>query len=170
MRCPFCGSDDTQVKDSRPADDGSIIRRRRLCAACAARFTTVEHVQLRQMNVIKKNGAKQLYNRGKLKQSLHIALQKRPVESEKLERIVNSITRQIESTGENEVSSEQIGKIVMDALREIDNVGYVRFASVYHNFKAVDDFAAFITGPLGIDEDAAQDDTKHQADAKEEEN
>ena len=148
MRCPFCGNDDTQVKDSRPTEDNAAIRRRRVCGNCGARFTTFERVQLRELIVTKKDGKKEPFDRDKLKRSLKIALQKRPVDDEHVERIVNSIQRRLESLGETELPSKVIGEIVMDVLHDLDPVAYVRFASVYRNFREAKDFEKFI-GTLG---------------------
>ena len=148
MRCPFCGFEDTQVKDSRPTDDRASIRRRRLCPNCAARFTTFERVQLRELTVVKKNGERELFDRDKLARSIHIALRKRPIEAERVERVINSIVRQLESSGETEIPSEQVGALVMESLATLDQVAYVRFASVYRNFREAKDFEAFL-GNLG---------------------
>lgn len=144
MRCPFCGNEDTQVKDSRPTEDHSAIRRRRQCPNCAARFTTFERVQLRDLAVIKSNGRRERFDRDKLMRSMTIALQKRSVDPERVERIVNGIVRRLESMGENEVPSKIIGEMVMDALASLDQVAYVRFASVYRNFREARDFEEFI--------------------------
>jgi len=144
MRCPFCGFEDTQVKDSRPTDDRASIRRRRLCPNCAARFTTFERVQLRELTVVKKDGEREPFDRDKLARSLFIALRKRPVEAERIERVINSIVRQLESSGESEIPSEQVGSLVMEALAQLDQVAYVRFASVYRNFREAKDFGEFI--------------------------
>lgn len=144
MRCPFCGCEDTQVKDSRPTDDRASIRRRRLCPNCAARFTTFERVQLRELTVIKKNGQREPFERDKLARSIQIALRKRPVEGERVERAINSIVRQLESSGETEIKSEMIGELVMEMLATLDPVAYVRFASVYRNFREAKDFGEFI--------------------------
>jgi len=144
MRCPFCGFEDTQVKDSRPTDDRASIRRRRLCPNCAARFTTFERVQLRELTVVKKDGEREPFDRDKLARSLFIALRKRPVEGERIERVINSIVRQLESSGESEIPSEQVGSLVMEALAQLDQVAYVRFASVYRNFREAKDFGEFI--------------------------
>jgi transcriptional repressor NrdR len=144
MRCPFCGFEDTQVKDSRPTDDRGSIRRRRLCPNCAARFTTFERVQLRELTVVKKDGERQPFDRDKLARSLSIALRKRPVEPDRIERVINSIVRQLESSGENEIPSEQVGALVMEALAQLDQVAYVRFASVYRNFREAKDFGEFV--------------------------
>ncbi len=146
MRCPFCGHDDTQVKDSRPADDGGAIRRRRFCPSCSQRFTTVERVQLRELTVVKSDGRRVLFDRDKLARSVRIALRKRPVSEERIERIVNGITRQLEGSGEAEAPSKQIGELVMETLKEVDAVAYVRFASVYRNFREAKDFEAFLGG------------------------
>ena len=144
MRCPFCGADDTQVKDSRPTDDRGAIRRRRCCASCAARFTTFERVQLRELTVLKKNGQREPFDRDKLARSIYVALRKRPVEPERVERMINSLVRQLESSGETEIPSERIGEEVMEALSILDQVAYVRFASVYRTFRAAKDFGDFV--------------------------
>src|SRR3954466_4529955 len=130
MRCPFCGSDDTQVKDSRPTEDNSAIRRRRFCGTCGQRFTTVERVQLRELTVLKSDRRRVPFDRDKLARSIRIAMRKRPVDDERIERIVNGIGRQLEASGENEIESQEIGQLVMDTLKEVDAVAYVRFASV----------------------------------------
>ena len=148
MRCPFCGNDDTQVKDSRPTEDNSAIRRRRFCPACGSRFTTFERVQLRELTVIKKNGQRAPFDRDKLQRSIAIACRKRPIDPERVERVVNSIVRRLESSGESEIPSDQIGALVMDALSALDPVAYVRFASVYRNFREAKDFEDFV-GKLG---------------------
>ncbi len=144
MRCPFCGHEDTQVKDSRPSEDNSAIRRRRFCTACGSRFTTFERVQLRELTVIKKDGGKMPFDRDKLQRSISIAVRKRPISAEQVELIVNSIQRQLETSGENEIPSKQIGEMVMEALSGLDPVAYVRFASVYRDFREAKDFKAFI--------------------------
>ena len=144
MRCPYCQSEDTQVKDSRPAEDGVAIRRRRVCPDCGGRFTTFERVQLRELMVLKKSGRKVPFDRDKLFRSLHIALRKRPVEPERIDRIVNAIQRQLETSGEADIKSQHIGELVMDALASLDSVAYVRFASVYRNFREAKDFEQFI--------------------------
>ena len=144
MRCPFCGADDTQVKDSRPTEDRGAIRRRRFCPNCAARFTTFERVQLRELTVVKKNGQREPFDRDKLARSIHISLRKRPVEGERVERVINSIVRQLESSGESDIPSDVIGELVMEALATLDQVAYVRFASVYRNFREAKDFEAFV--------------------------
>jgi len=144
MRCPFCGHDDTQVKDSRPTEDSAAIRRRRFCTGCSQRFTTVELVQLRELTILKSDGRRVPFDRDKLARSIHIALRKRPVLEEKMERIVNGIVRQLEASGENDIPSKQVGEIVMETLKEVDAVAYVRFASVYRNFREAKDFEAFL--------------------------
>ena len=144
MRCPFCGSEDTQVKDSRPAEDGAAIRRRRSCPACNARFTTFERVQLRELTVLKTDGRRVPFDRDKLARSVRVALRKRPVEEDQIERIVNGIQRRLETEAESEVTSRQIGEIVTDTLKDVDEVAYVRFASVYRNFNEAKDFGAFL--------------------------
>jgi transcriptional repressor NrdR len=140
MRCPFCGHDDTQVKDSRPSDDNAAIRRRRLCPACGGRFTTFERVQLRELVVIKKAGRREAFDREKLERAIHHALRKRPVEPDRVERMITGIVRRLESFGENEIPSHVIGELVMQALYALDKVAYIRFASVYKNFREVKDF------------------------------
>ena len=144
MRCPFCGHDDTQVKDSRPTEDNSAIRRRRFCPSCGSRFTTFERVQLRDLVVVKKNGVKEQFDRDKLARSIAIAVRKRPVEPERVERIVSGIVRRLESLGESEIPSTVVGEMVMDALSTLDPVAYVRFASVYRNFREAKDFGEFV--------------------------
>ena len=144
MRCPYCSSPDTQVKDSRPAEDNSAIRRRRVCPDCGGRFTTFERVQLRELVVIKKSGRRAPFDRDKLMRSLEIALRKRPVEPERVERMVNGIVRQLESSGEPEVESARIGELVIEGLRALDPVAYVRFASVYRDFRDARDFNTLI--------------------------
>jgi len=148
MRCPFCGHDDTQVKDSRPSDDSSAIRRRRFCPNCGQRFTTIERVQLRELTVVKSDGRRVPFDRDKLARSIRIALRKRPVQEERIERIVNGIVRQLEASGESDIPSKQIGEFVMETLKEVDAVAYVRFASVYRNFREAKDFEMFL-GSLG---------------------
>ena len=140
MRCPSCGSLDTQVKDSRPTEDSAVIRRRRVCLTCNFRFTTFERVQLRELTVIKRNGRRVPFDRDKLLRSVQIALRKRPVDAERIEQMVSKVVRELESLGENEVSSEAIGEAVMNELRDVDDVAYVRFASVYKNFREAKDF------------------------------
>jgi len=152
MRCPFCGHNDTQVKDSRPTEENATIRRRRLCPECSSRFTTFERVQLRELSVTKTNGDKAPFDREKLLRSLKIALRKRPVEEDRMERIANGIQRRLETLGENEIPTKVIGEMVMDSLAELDQVAFVRFASVYRNFREAKDFEAFV-GKLGSDND-----------------
>ena len=150
MRCPYCASLDTQVKDSRPTDDSSAIRRRRICPDCGGRFTTFERVQLRDLTVVKRSGRRVAFDRDKLQTSIDVALRKRPVEPERVERLVNGLVRQLESLGEPEVTSETIGNLVMQALKSLDDVAYVRFASVYKDFREVKDFEELI-GRLATD-------------------
>ena len=152
MRCPFCGHGDTQVKDSRPTEENATIRRRRYCPECGFRFTTFERVQLRELSVIKKDGEKVLFDREKLMRSLRISLRKRPVEDDRIERIVNSIQRRLETLGESEIPTKVVGEMVMDYLADLDQVAYVRFASVYRNFREAKDFEDFV-GKLGGDDD-----------------
>ncbi len=144
MRCPFCGSEETQVKDSRPTEDNASIRRRRSCPACEQRFTTFERVQLREMNVIKSGGRRQPFDRDKIIKSMQIALQKRPIDFEKIERVTTGIVRKLESQGEQELESRQIGAEVMQALMDLDEVGYIRYASVYKDFRKPEDFNEFL--------------------------
>ena len=144
MRCPFCGHSDTHVKDSRPTEDNSAIRRRRACPDCGARWTTFERVQLRDLIVVKKNGQRTNFDRDKLERSMRIALRKRPVDSDRTDRVISGIVRRLESSGESEIPSEAIGEAVMDALASLDSVAYVRFASVYKNFREAKDFEDFI--------------------------
>jgi transcriptional repressor NrdR len=150
MRCPFCGFEDTQVKDSRPTEDNSAIRRRRYCTSCGSRFTTFERVQLRELTVVKKNGQRAPFDRDKLARSIQIAVRKRPVDPERVERVVNSIQRRLESSGESEIQSTTIGELVMEALASLDPVAYVRFASVYKNFREAKDFEEFVGGLGGV--------------------
>ena len=140
MRCPYCGSLDTQVKDSRPTDDASAIRRRRICPDCGGRFTTFERVQLRELVVVKRSGRRVPFDRDKLQRSVEVALRKRPVEPERIERLINGVVRQLESLGDSEVASERIGELIMEGLKGLDDVAYVRFASVYKNFREARDF------------------------------
>lgn len=148
MDCPFCGSSDTQVKDSRPCEDGGAIRRRRLCASCDARFTTFERVQLRELIVVKRNGRKSPFDRDKLERSLNIALRKRDVEHEIVSRTINELIRTLEQQGEAEITTETIGKLVMEALSRLDQVAYIRYASVYRNFDEAKDFETFVENEL----------------------
>ena len=152
MRCPFCHHDDTQVKDSRPAEENATIRRRRFCPECSSRFTTFERVQLRELSVTKNDGDKMPFDREKLLRSLMIALRKRPVDEARIARIANGIQRRLETLGENEIPTKVIGEMVMEALSELDQVAFVRFASVYRNFREARDFEAFV-GKLGSDND-----------------
>ncbi len=140
MRCPFCSSTTTQVKDSRPSEDHSSIRRRRNCVDCGGRFTTFERVQLREIVVLKRSGRRAPFDPDKLSRSISIALRKRPVDPERVERMVTDVVRQLETSGESEITSDQIGQRVMEALKELDGVAYVRFASVYKNFREASDF------------------------------
>lgn len=144
MRCPFCGNDDTQVKDSRPTEDNSAIRRRRSCNGCGARFTTFERVQLRELTVLKKSGKKMPFERDKLERSVNLALRKRPIEENRTELLINGIVRQLESMGEAEIQTEQIGKLIMEGLKNMDTVAYVRYASVYKDFREARDFEEFV--------------------------
>lgn len=145
MRCPFCGSQETQVKDSRPAEDGAAIRRRRICPDCSGRFTTFERVQLRDLVVVKRSGRRVPFDRDKLARSVETALRKRAVDQERVDRMISGIVRQLESTSDGEVASEEIGRLVMEALRGVDDVAYVRFASVYRDFREARDFETLIS-------------------------
>jgi len=153
MRCPFCQNEDTQVKDSRPTDDKSAIRRRRFCPACGARFTTFERGQLRELTVVKKTCRKVPFERNELERSLDIALRKRPVAPDRVERMITGIVRRLESMGENEIDSDQIGRLVMEGLESLDQVAYVRYASVYRNFREASDFEKFLGKMTGTEED-----------------
>ena len=144
MRCPFCGHEDTQVKDSRPTEDSGAIRRRRSCPSCGQRFTTIERVQLRELTVVKSDGRRMPFDRDKLARSIRIALRKRPIQEEQVERMLNGIVRALEASGESDVTSRQVGELVMDTLRTIDAVAYVRFASVYRDFRETKDFEQFL--------------------------
>lgn len=144
MRCPFCGNNDTQVKDSRPTEDNAAIRRRRFCPGCGSRFTTFERVQLRDLTIVKRNGQRVPFDRDKLMRSIQISTRKRPIDEERIERIVSSIQRRLESSGESEIASDLVGELVMEALASLDQVAYVRFASVYKNFREARDFEDFI--------------------------
>jgi len=158
MRCPYCGTLDTQVKDSRPADDNSSIRRRRVCSDCGGRFTTFERVQLRELTVLKRSGKRTPFDRDKLARSIEVALRKRPVAPERVERLISGVVRQLESQGEGEITSEEIGALVMEGLRTLDTVAYVRFASVYRNFTEAKEFGALIdqlASNTAVDEDLA---------------
>ena len=159
MRCPYCGSLETQVKDSRPTEDSAAIRRRRICPDCGGRFTTFERVQLRELTVVKRSGRRVAFDRDKLARSIEVALRKRPVDPERIERLVSGLVRRLESMGESEISSEMIGERVMESLKQLDDIAYVRFASVYRNFREAKDFEA-VLGELEPrpDEDAETDD------------
>ena len=145
MRCPYCSSLDTQVKDSRPTDDHASIRRRRVCPDCGGRFTTFERVQLRELTVVKRSGRRTPFDRDKLERSIRIAMQKRPIDPERIDQMISGIVRRLESLGETDIPSRTIGEIVMESLARIDTVAYVRFASVYKNFQAADDFDKFVS-------------------------
>ncbi|HRD27027.1 MAG TPA: transcriptional regulator NrdR [Caulobacter sp.] len=153
MRCPFCGHMESQVKDSRPSEDGAAIRRRRLCPECGGRFTTFERVQLRELTIVKRSGRRAPFDREKLVRSISIATRKRPIDPERLDRLVNGIVRQLESMGETELASHVVGEMVMKALKALDDVAYVRYASVYRDFRHTDDFAQFLSAE-GLAEDA----------------
>lgn len=144
MRCPFCGSNDSQVKDSRPTDDHNAIRRRRLCVSCAGRFTTYERIQLRDLMVVKASKQREEFDRDKLERSIKIALRKRPVEPERVDKMISGIVRRLESSGETNITSRMIGETTMEALSRMDTVAFVRFASVYKNFQAANDFESFV--------------------------
>jgi len=144
MRCPFCGNDDSQVKDSRPTEDGAAIRRRRQCPDCGGRFTTFERIQLRELTLVKKSGKREVFDRDKLARSIAIACRKRPIEPERIERMVNGVVRRLESIGEQEVDAGEVGEMVMEGLRALDPVAYIRFASVYKDFREAKDFEAFV--------------------------
>ena len=148
MRCPFCGNEDTQVKDSRPTEDGSSIRRRRLCSKCGGRFTTFERVQLRELTIVKNSGRRTPFDRDKLMRSVQIATRKRNVDPERLEQMVSGIVRRLESMGESDIQSKVVGELVMEGLANLDEVAYVRYASVYRNFREAKDFEQFL-GNLG---------------------
>ena len=156
MRCPFCLHNDTQVKDSRPTEDNAAIRRRRFCVDCGSRFTTFERVQLRDLMVLKKNGQRAHFERDKLIRSVQLACRKRPVDETRIERVVNGIQRRLESSGESEIRSETVGELVMEALSNLDSVAYVRFASVYKNFREARDFEDFV-GQIGGDGEIEDD-------------
>jgi transcriptional repressor NrdR len=153
MRCPFCGELESQVKDSRPSEDGAAIRRRRMCPACGGRFTTFERVQLRELTIVKRSGRRTPFEREKLMRSIAIALRKRPVDPERVEKMVSGIVRQLESLGETEIPSHVVGEMLMKALKSLDEVAYVRYASVYRDFRETQDFARFL-GQEGLNEDA----------------
>ncbi len=153
MKCPFCGHLETQVKDSRPTEDNSVIRRRRSCSNCGSRFTSFERIQLRDLTVIKKNGVRTPFNRDKLANSVLTALRKRSVNPDRVERMISGIVRRLEGSGEQEIPSSMIGVLVMDSLSQIDKVAYVRFASVYRNFREARDFEAFVGGMKGQEDE-----------------
>jgi transcriptional repressor NrdR len=153
MRCPFCGEMESQVKDSRPSEDGAAIRRRRLCPSCGGRFTTFERVQLRELTILKRSGRRSPFERDKLVRSVQVATRKRPVDPERVERLINGIVRQLESMGETELPSSVVGEMVMKALKSLDDVAYVRYASVYRDFRETKDFANFLSDE-GLSEDA----------------
>ncbi|HUE44832.1 MAG TPA: transcriptional regulator NrdR [Aestuariivirgaceae bacterium] len=155
MRCPYCGNAETQVKDSRPSEDGAAIRRRRNCPDCGGRFTTFERVQLRELMVVKRSGRRVPFDRDKLMRSVQIALRKRPVEPERVDRMVSGLVRRLESLGESEIKADFIGKLVMEGLRGLDDVAYVRFASVYKNFREAKDFEELLGELTAEDEGAA---------------
>ena len=149
MICPFCGNEDTQVKDSRPAEDGAAIRRRRLCGKCEARFTTFERFQLREITIVKRNGRRSVFDRDKLERSFEIALRKRDIDADDVARAINEIVRKLESHADGDVPSEKVGELVMSSLHNLDQVAYVRYASVYRNFREAKDFEAFVEKELG---------------------
>lgn len=144
MKCPFCGCEETQVKDSRNTDDNASVRRRRECPECGSRFTTFERVQLRELVVVKKNGERTLFDRDKLEKSISLAVRKRPISAERVEKIVNSLQRKFESSGESEITTKEIGESVMEALSHLDNIAYIRFASVYKDFRSIKDLEDFV--------------------------
>jgi transcriptional repressor NrdR len=152
MRCPFCGHDESQVKDSRPSEEGAAIRRRRMCPSCGARFTTFERVQLRELTILKRSGRRTPFDREKLVRSISVAIRKRSVDPERVERLVNSIVRQLENMGETEIASSVVGEMVMKALKSLDDVAYVRYASVYRDFRESGDFAEFLNAEGLADE------------------
>src|SRR5919109_2285437 len=166
MRCPYCGAADTQVKDSRPTEDGAAIRRRRVCVECGGRFTTFERVQLRELTVVKRSGRRVPFDRDKLMRSVQIALRKRPVDPERIERMVSGIVRRLENMGENDINSEIIGRLVMEALNALDDVAYVRFASVYKNFREAKDFEALLGELAATGDDEEIDSGKASASAE----
>jgi transcriptional repressor NrdR len=157
LRCPFCGSENTSVKDSRSAEDDTAVRRRRICESCGARFTTFERVQLREIVVVKRDGKRTLFDRDKLQRSITIALRKRPVDRDRIDQMVSGIARKLESDGESEVASSVVGELAMEALKRVDPVGYVRYASVYRDFRDPSDFAQFIE-KAALDEDTLDED------------
>jgi transcriptional repressor NrdR len=156
MRCPFCGHIESQVKDSRPSDDGAATRRRRLCPECGGRFTTFERVQLREITILKRSGRRTPFDRDKLGRSVAIATRKRPIEPERIERMLSQIVRQLESLGETELASSVVGEMVMKQLKALDDVAYVRYASVYRDFREAGEFATFL-GREGLSESGEDD-------------
>ena len=150
MRCPFCANEDSQVKDSRPTEDGGAIRRRRQCPACGARFTTFERIQLRELVVLQKSGKREVFERDKLARSIEIACRKRPIEPERIERLVNGVVRRLESLGDSEIDGAIIGEMVMEGLQALDPVAYIRFASVYRDFREARDFETFVGGLMPL--------------------
>ncbi len=146
MRCPFCANDDSQVKDSRPTEDGGAIRRRRQCPGCGARFTTFERIQLRDLVIVKKSGKREVFDRDKLARSIEIACRKRPIEAERIERLVNGVVRRLESMGDTDIEAGKVGEMVMEGLQALDPVAYIRFASVYRDFREARDFETFVGG------------------------
>jgi len=157
LRCPFCGDAESQVKDSRPTEDGAAIRRRRSCPQCGGRFTTFERVQLRELTILKRSGRRAPFDREKLVRSITVATRKRPVDPERIERMVSGIVRRLESLGETELASHVVGEMVMKALKALDEVAYVRYASVYRDFRQTEDFARFLSDE-GLADEAAEDD------------
>jgi transcriptional repressor NrdR len=155
MKCPFCGDLESQVKDSRPSEDGAAIRRRRMCPECGGRFTTFERVQLRELMILKRSGRRAPFDREKLARSISIATRKRPVQAERVDRMINAIVRQLESMGETELPSHVVGEMVMKSLKALDDVAYVRYASVYRDFRQTEDFAKFLNEE-GLSEDAVE--------------
>jgi transcriptional repressor NrdR len=156
MRCPFCGHAESQVKDSRPSEDSAAIRRRRLCPECGGRFTTFERVQLRELTIVKRSGRRTPFERDKLARSISIAIRKRPIDPDRVERMISAITRQLESMGETELPSSAVGELVMKQLKQLDDVAYVRYASVYRDFRETEDFARFL-GAEGLDQPTDED-------------
>ncbi|MCE7998064.1 MAG: transcriptional repressor NrdR [Rhodobiaceae bacterium] len=153
MRCPYCGNEDTQVKDSRPTEDNTAIRRRRFCPGCGGRFTTFERIQLRELTIVKSSGRRVPFDRDKLMRSVQVAMRKRPVEAERIERMVSGIVRRLESMGEPEIPSQVVGELIMEGLRSLDDIAYVRFASVYKNFREAKDFEEVLGELSGPGED-----------------
>jgi transcriptional repressor NrdR len=162
MRCPFCGELESQVKDSRPSEDGTAIRRRRLCPSCGGRFTTFERVQLRELTIVKRSGRRTPFDREKLVRSVSVALRKRPVEADRVERMISGIVRQLESMGETEIPSHVVGELLMKGLKSLDEVAYVRYASVYRDFRETQDFARFL-GEEGLSEEGLGEESAPEA-------